>query len=111
LSDGALTAGPDNIILYVNDRVCEMTGYPSTGLVGRELASLFEGSPPPLVPEVTVEASLMRTGDDAVPVALWSRPISIANATVTLVGLTDRSTHRRAEQIAAAERFARSVLE
>ena len=45
------------------------------------------------------------------PVAVWSRPISIANTTATLVRLTDLTIHRRAEQIAAAERFARSVLE
>ena len=29
MSDGALTAGPDGVILYVNDRLCELTGYPS----------------------------------------------------------------------------------
>ena len=98
-------------ILYVNDRLCELTGYPSSRLVGRDLASLFEGEPPTLVPEVTAETSLLRNGDDAVPVAVWSRPISIANTTATLVRLTDLSIHRRAEQIAAAERFARSVLE
>lgn len=111
MSDGALTAGPDGIILYVNNRLCELTGYPSTGLVGREFTSLFEGAPPSLAPEVTAEASLMRNGDVAMPVAVWSRPISIANTTATLVRLTDLSIHRRAEQIAAAERFARSVLE
>jgi len=111
MSDGALTAGPDGVILYVNDRLCELTGYPSTGLVGREFTSLFEGAPPPLVADLTAEASLMRNGDDAMPVAVWSRPISIANTTATLVRLTDLSIHRRAEQIAAAERFARSVLE
>ena len=111
MSDGALTAGPDGIILYVNDRLCELTGYPSSRLVGRDISSLFEGEPPTLVPEVTAETSLLRNGDDAMPVAVWSRPISIANTTATLVRLTDLSIHRRAEQIAAAERFARSVLE
>jgi len=111
MSDGALTAGPDGVILYVNDRLCELTGYPSGRLVGRDLVSLFDGEPPKLVPEVTVEASLRRNGDDAMPVAVWSRPISIADTTATLVRLTDLSIHRRAEQIAAAERFARSVLE
>jgi two-component sensor histidine kinase/PAS domain-containing protein len=111
MSDGALTAGSDGVILYVNDRLCEQTGHPSSRLVGRHLESLFEGAPPPLVPEVTTEASLLRNGDDAMPVAVWSRPISIANTTATLVRLTDLSIHRRAEQIAAAERFARSVLE
>jgi PAS domain S-box-containing protein len=111
MSDGALTAGPDGAILYVNARLCELTGYPSASLVGRNLASLFEGEPPTLVPEITAEASLVRNGEDAMPVAVWSRPISIGGATATLLRLTDLSIHRRAEQIAAAERFARSVLE
>jgi PAS domain-containing protein len=39
MSDGALTAGPDGIILYVNDRLCELTGYPSSRLVGRDISS------------------------------------------------------------------------
>jgi PAS domain S-box-containing protein len=111
MSDGALTAGPDGVILYVNDRLCELTGYPSSRLVGRDLVSLFEGEPPTLVPEITAEASLLRNGDEAMPVAVWSRPIPIGDTTATLVRLTDLSIHRRAEQIAAAERFARSVLE
>jgi PAS domain S-box-containing protein len=111
MSDGALTTGPDGIILYVNDRLCELTGYPSSRLVGRDLASLFEGELPTLVPEVTVEASLLRNGDEVMPVAVWSRPISIGDTTAMLIRLTDLSIHRRAEQIAAAERFARSVLE
>ena len=111
MSDGALTAGPDGVILYVNDRLCELTGYPSSRLVGRDLASLFEGEPPTLVPEVTAEASLLRNHNNAMPVAVWSRPISIGDTSATLVRLTDLSIHRRAEQIATAERFARSVLE
>jgi PAS domain S-box-containing protein len=111
MSDGALTAGPDNVILYVNNRLCELTGYPSARLVGCDVDSLFEGEPPKLVSEVTAEASLLRNNEDAMPVAVWSRPISIGNTKATLVRLTDLSIHRRAERIAAAERFARSVLE
>jgi PAS domain S-box-containing protein len=111
MSDGALTAGPDGVILYVNDRLCELTGSPSAHLVGRELASLFEGEPPNLTLEVTAEARLLRNSDDAMPVAVWSRPIAIGDTTAMLVRLTDLSMHRRAEQLAAAERFARSVLE
>ncbi|HUZ32382.1 MAG TPA: HWE histidine kinase domain-containing protein [Xanthobacteraceae bacterium] len=111
MSDGALTMGPDGVILYVNDRLCEQTGYPSTHLVGSDLTSLFEGQPPALVPEVTAEAKLLRNDSNAMPVAVWSRPISIGGTTATLVRLVDLSIHRRAEQIATAERFARSVLE
>jgi PAS domain S-box-containing protein len=111
MSDGALTAGSDGVILYVNSRLCELTGLPSDRLVGRDVASLFEGEAPKLIPEVTVEASLLSESGSAVPVAVWSRPITIGSTTATLVRLTDLSVHRRAEQIAAAERFARSVLE
>ena len=111
MSDGALTAGSDGTVLYVNERLCELAGYPSADLVGRSLASLFDGEPPKLVADATEQASLLRRGDDATPVAVWSQPISIGDATATLVRLTDLSIHRRAQQIAAAERFARSVLE
>jgi PAS domain S-box-containing protein len=111
MSDGALTAGADNVILYVNTRLCELTGYPSERLVGSDVGSLFEGKPPKLVSEATAEASLLRNNDEAMPVAVWSRPISIGNTKATLLRLTDLSIHRRAEEIAAAERFARSVLE
>src|SRR5207248_252091 len=45
------------------------------------------------------------------PVKVWTRPISIGDKSATLVTLTDLSVYRRAEQLAAAERFARSILE
>jgi two-component sensor histidine kinase/PAS domain-containing protein len=111
MSEGALTAGPDGAILYVNGRLCELTGHPAEHFIGCDIDSLFEGEPPELVSDVSVEANLLRDGDIALPVAVWSRPISISGTTATLVTLTDLSVYRRAEQIAASERFARSVLE
>src|SRR5215475_1185233 len=48
MSDGALTAGPEGVILYVNSRLCELTCLPSERLVGRNVASLFEGEAPRL---------------------------------------------------------------
>ena len=111
MSDGALTFGPDGLILYVNGRVCELTGYPPEDLVHRHIATLFEGEAPTLAPESSHEASLLRNDNTSLPVSVWARPISIGDRSATLITLTDLSVHRRAEQIAAAERFARSVLE
>ena len=90
-----------------------MAGFANSAehFIGSNVASLFEGEAPKLISDVSVEANLLRDGDVATPVAVWSRPISIAGTTATLVRLTDLSIHRRAEQIATAERFARSVLE
>jgi hypothetical protein len=105
MSDGALTAGSDGIILYVNGRLCDLTKCPPEHLIGSDVVSLFEGEPPKLIPDVSVEANLLRNGDAAMPVAVWSRPISIAGTTATLVRLTDLSIHRCAEQITAAGRL------
>src|SRR5262249_47007768 len=68
--DGALTAGPDGAILYVNGRLCELTGFPAQRLVGRDVATLFEGDAPKLIPEVSVEASLLCEGGAIMPVAV-----------------------------------------
>jgi PAS domain S-box-containing protein len=111
MSEGALTFGPDGVILYVNGRVCELTGYPAESLVQRDIATLFEGEPPPLAPNVSLEANLLRNDNASLPVSVWAGPVSIGDTSATLVTLTDLSVQRRAEQIAAAERFARSVLE
>lgn len=112
MSEGALTCGTDGVILYVNDRASQLTGYPAEHLVGRVIATLFEGSGPPLGVDVSLEARLWRPDNTSLPVKVRTRSISIDDsATTTLVTLTDLSIHRRAEQIAIAERFARSVLE
>src|SRR5262245_17811251 len=111
MSEGALTFGSDGDILYVNGRLCELTGYPAERLVHRDIATLFEGEAPTLTPNASLEASLLRNDDTSLPVSVWAGPVSIGDTTATLVTLTDLSVHRRAEQIAAAERFARSVLE
>ena len=111
MSEGALTFGPDGVILYVNGRLCELTGYRAERLVHRDFATLFEGEAPTLAPNISLEASLLRNDDTSLPVSVWAGPISIGDSSATLVTLTDLSVHRRAEQIAAAERFSRSVLE
>ncbi len=111
MSEGALTFGPDGVVLYVNGRLSELTGYPVEQLVDRDVATLFEGEAPTLAPDVSLEANLLRNDNTSLPVSVQARPLSIGDAIATLITLTDLSVHRRAEQIAAAERFARSVLE
>jgi PAS domain S-box-containing protein len=59
MSDGALTAGPDGTVLYVNGRLCELTRYPPDHFIGSDVASLFEGEPPKLIPDVSVEGKFV----------------------------------------------------
>jgi PAS domain S-box-containing protein len=111
MNEGVLTVGPDGYILFVNDRLSELTGIPTENLVDRHIATLFGGEAPELAPGASPEASLLRHDDSQLPVKVWTRSISIGEKSATLVTLTDLSIYRRAEQLAAAERFARSILE
>ena len=111
MNEGVLTVGSDGYIIFVNDRLSELTGFPAEDLIDRHVATLFAGEPPALVPDASLEASLLRRDNSQLPVKVWTRPISIGDKSATLVTLTDLSVYRRAEQLAAAERFARSILE
>jgi PAS domain S-box-containing protein len=111
MNEGVLTVGSDGCIIFVNDRLSELTGFPTDDLIDRHVATLFGGDPPRLVPDASLEASLLRCDDSQLPVKVWTRPISIGDKSATLVTLTDLSVYRRAEQLAAAERFTRSILE
>jgi PAS domain S-box-containing protein len=111
MNEGVLTVGSDGYILFVNDRLSELTGFPTDELIDRHVSTLFAGDPPRLVPEASLEAILLRYDDSHLPVKVWARPISLGEKAATLVTLTDLSIYRRAEQLAAAERFTRSILE
>src|SRR5690242_3890672 len=110
MSDGALTLGPDNAILYVNHRLSELTGRSPPDLVGKRFDSLFAEASPCVEDGSTEEGTLVgATG--RLPVAVWSSSIAMGGLSVRLVTITDLSVQRRAEEIANAERFARSILE
>src|SRR5690242_20409381 len=111
MNEGVLTVGSDGYIIFVNDRLSELTGFPAEDLIDRHVATLFAGEPRALVPDASLEASLLRRDNSQLPVKVWTRPISIGDKSATLVTLTDLSVYRRAEQLAAAERFTRSILE
>jgi two-component sensor histidine kinase/PAS domain-containing protein len=109
MSDGALTLGPDNTILYANQRLSELTGRPSADIIGERFDRLFAEAAPGVV-DGTQEAKLLGASR-TLPVAVWSSSISMGGLSARLVTITDLSVHRRAEEIAIAERFARSILE
>jgi PAS domain S-box-containing protein len=112
MSDGALTVDADGCIVYVNARLCALTGQAAETLVGRNFAMLFAGAVPAKSDgDAASEAQLRRANGDPLPVSVWMRQMAIGGVVATLVTLTDLSIHRRAEEVASAERFARSILE
>jgi PAS domain S-box-containing protein len=112
MSDGALTLDADDVIVYVNSRLCALTGQSADGLVGRSFATLFvDNVPTQRDGDAASETQLRRANGDLVPVSVWMRQMAIGGVVATLVTVTDLSIHRHAEQVASAERFARSILE
>ncbi|CCD93430.1 putative signal transduction histidine kinase with PAS/PAC domains [Bradyrhizobium sp. ORS 375] len=112
MSDGALTLDADGSIVYVNSRLCALTGLPADQIVGRTFSSLFAGSAPQQrADDAASDAQLQRVDGDDLPVSVWMRQMAMGGVVATLVTLTDMSIQRRAEEVANAERFARSILE
>lgn len=117
MSEGALTAAQDGTVLFVNDRLVELSGKPAHDIVGRNFAALFTGEMPGWIAQWTPPAEgerceLTLSGKGGtLPVSVWCGPIALGDTPATLITIADLSAHRRAEEIAAAERFARSILE
>ena len=118
MSEGALTVSEDGIVMFVNRRLAEMAKRNVDEIVGQPFADLFSGDVPPTYrawvrpPEggFRHEGDLARPGE-RLRVSVWAGPMTIGDVPATLVTVTDLTVQRRAEEIAVAERFARSILE
>ena len=73
MNEGVLTVGPDGYILFVNDRLSELTGFPTDDLIDRHVATLFAGEAPELVSDASLEATLLRRDETQLPVKVWTR--------------------------------------
>src|SRR5215475_3906544 len=69
MSDGALTLGPDNTILYANQRLSELLGRLPEDLIGKQFDSLFAEAPPSIEDGSTGEGILLGAAS-ALPVAV-----------------------------------------
>ena len=118
MSEGALTVSEDGTVMFVNRRLAEMTGRNADEIIGRPFADLFSGAVPqqfrawmpPPEGGMRHEVDLARSGI-RLPVSVWAGPMTIGEVPATLVTVTDLTVQRRAEEIAVAERFSRSILE
>ena len=118
MSEGALTVSEDGIVMFVNRRLAEMAERSADEIVGQPIADLFSGDVPPTyrawVPPaeggMRHEVDLARQGE-RLRVSVWAGPMMIGEVPATLVTVTDLTVQRRADEIAVAERFARSILE
>jgi PAS domain S-box-containing protein len=119
MSEGAAVLDEGGTLFYCNRRFAELVGSDKSELVGRRLETVVTPEHRRRIDELlamarsapaAVEADL--AGQTRLPVHLSASPIDIEDwkSCVALI-VTDLSARKRSEGIAAAEEFARSILD
>ena len=121
MSEGAVTLSADGVILYGNARLAEMLGRPLERVIGTALRTCLPPTDQQALDAVLAQARTepsrreicLQTGAGRlVPVYLSASPIQSEGAeTVFCLVLTDLTEQKRYEQLIAAERLARLILE
>ncbi len=120
MNDGALTVAADGTVLYCNRRFAELTETPLEQVVGRSLLSWVPAGRHDSVEQLLQEAvhqplhremTFVRSGRSLLPALVWAGPLDTGDEPTLLVTVTDLTARLHTEELASAERFARSLLE
>jgi PAS domain S-box-containing protein len=120
MHEGALTVGRDGIVLYSNQRFAELVGAPLEQVVGAYLGSFIDANERAAVDAALSEVgaagmrrevSLVRRDGRAVPAMLSVRLMAVDGVAGLCAIVTDLTERKRAEEMAIAERFTRSIVD
>jgi len=120
MHEGALTLGEDRQILYSNRQLAALLGYPLAQLVGKPVVNfvapgeaanlagvLDDGTKHP----ASRELKFRRRDGSLMPALVAVGRLSRDENPALLLIITDLTAQKHSEQTAAAEKFARAVLE
>jgi len=120
MNEGALTVSADGAILYSNRHFADLLEYPLEQIVGKPLAAFVapheKAAMEALLADgarrsVRRELSFMRSDRSMLPALAAAGPLVIDDMSALLLIVTDLTAQKQSEEVAAAERFARSILE
>lgn len=120
MHEGALTLGEDRQILYSNRHLADLLGYPEGQLIGRPVASFVAPQDTEILADLLDEgAGLPASGElkfrrqdgSLMPALVAVGPLILDQTPALLLIITDLTAEKRSEELAASERFARSILE
>ncbi|HYV48900.1 MAG TPA: ATP-binding protein [Myxococcaceae bacterium] len=120
ISEGAATLTEDGLILYCNERLARMLGRPLQKVMGAPLRDLVAERSRPgvdallhsaLEAESRAELTMVAAGGQEVPAYLSVSCIEDEGRRVLCLIATDLREQKKSEEILAAEKLARSVLE
>ncbi len=121
MSEGAATLSADGVILYANGYLARLVGRPLERLMGSRLEALVDEDQravlralmsAALIGDVRHELTLRNDSGRLVPVYLsLSAMVDATGETQLCLAAADLSAQKRSEEMVAAERLARAVLE
>jgi PAS domain S-box-containing protein len=120
MHEGALTLGQDRRIVYSNRHLADLLGYSAGQLVGKPIADvvaagetgrlaslLDDGATRP----VSRELKLRRRDGSVMPGLVAVGSLMLDESPAVLLIVTDLTAQKHCEEVAAAEEFARSIVE
>jgi PAS domain S-box-containing protein len=118
MSEGAATLTPDGLILFANDQLATMLGVPLERVIGSRIQNFVVAEDAGALDAVLslhdgarFELRLKRSDGSAVPVYLSAGWLRFDSTECVALVVTDLTEQKRNEQIVAAEKLARSILE
>jgi two-component sensor histidine kinase len=119
MHEGALTLSTDGLILYCNRHFASLIERPLEQIVGRPLAEFVPPSDLPILKALLSDGArwsvrrelTLQGGDGPIPTLAAASPLADEDSSAVLLIVTDLTAQKHSEEIAAAEQFARSILE
>jgi PAS domain S-box-containing protein len=119
MHEGALTLSADGLILYSNRHFAALIERPLEQIVGRPLAEFVPPSDVPALKALLADGArwsvrrelCLQGRDDTIPTLAAASPLIDEASSAVLLIVTDLTAQKHSEEIAAAEQFARSILE
>lgn len=119
MHEGALTISPAGLILYCNRHFATLIEQPLEQIVGRLLSDFVAAQDVEALDALLRDGArwsvrrelTLRGGNGLVPTLAAASPLVDEDSSAVLLIVTDLTAQRHSEEIAAAEKFARSILE
>jgi PAS domain S-box-containing protein len=119
MHEGALTLSTDGLILYSNRHFAALIGRPLEQIVGRPLAEFVPPSDIATLKALLADGArwsvrrelCLQGSEGLVPTLAAASPLIDEESPGVLLIVTDLTAQKHSEEIAAAEQFARSILE
>ena len=120
MNEGAVTLLPDGTILYGNRQFVQLTGSPPSDVIGRRFHDFVHASDQQTLDDIIdragsiglkAEIRLRDESDAEIPVQIAASPIELSGAKALTFVITDLSAQKRYEEIVAAEKLSRRILE